>query len=88
MSHLFKLLPSFYNYLTFFSLSTKIDMRKQISMCFLVWIKYILMKVKFDIDINNNELFKTIWKHKEFLFWKNSLIVIGSAHPHKAQIIG
>jgi hypothetical protein len=24
-----------------------------------------LIKIKFDIDINNNEFLKTIWKHKE-----------------------
>jgi hypothetical protein len=27
--------------------------------------KGILIKIKFYIDINNNELLKTIWKHKE-----------------------
>jgi len=38
--------------------------------------KCILIKIKFDIDVNNNELLKTIWKHKEKIKY---LIVIGSA---------
>jgi hypothetical protein len=29
----------------------------------------ILVQIKFDIDINNDELFKTIWKHKEFFYY-------------------
>jgi len=28
-------------------------------------IKCILIWIKFDIDINNDELLKTIWKHKK-----------------------
>jgi len=38
---------------------------------------------KFDIDRNNDESLKTIWKHKK----KKKLIVIGSAHQCKAQIV-
>jgi hypothetical protein len=41
------------------------DMKKQINMCFFMSMKYILIKIKFDIDINNNELYKTIWKHEK-----------------------
>ncbi len=39
-------------------------------MYFHVHVKCILIKIKFDIDINNNEPFKTIWKHKE----KNNIV--------------
>jgi hypothetical protein len=35
---------------------------------------FILIQIKFDIDINNDELLKTIWKHK-----KKNLILSGSA---------
>jgi hypothetical protein len=27
--------------------------------------KFILIQIKLNIDTNNNELFKTIWKHKK-----------------------
>jgi hypothetical protein len=37
-------------------------------MCLFMSIISILIQIKFDIDINNDELLKTIWKHKEFLF--------------------
>jgi hypothetical protein len=39
------------------------DMKKYI--CFFMSIKCILIWIKFDIDINNDELLKTIWKHKK-----------------------
>jgi hypothetical protein len=42
-----------------------------------------LIKIKFDIHINNNELLKTIWKHKEKI---NKLVVTGSVQQHEAQI--
>jgi hypothetical protein len=38
--------------------------------------KYILLQIKLDIDINNDELLKTIQKHKGK---KKKLIVINSA---------
>jgi hypothetical protein len=31
-------------------------------------ITFILIQIKFDIDINNDELLETIWKHKNFFF--------------------
>jgi hypothetical protein len=37
---------------------------------------FILIQMKFDIDINNNELLKNIWKHKKS---EKKLIVISSA---------
>jgi hypothetical protein len=43
--------------------------------------KFILIKIKFEIDINNDELLKTTWKH-----YKKKLIVIGSMQQHGAQI--
>jgi hypothetical protein len=36
---------------------------------------FILIQTKFDIDINNDELLKTIWKRKK----KKKLNIIGSA---------
>jgi hypothetical protein len=33
-------------------------MKKQINMCLFMSLKCILIKIKFDIDINNNELLK------------------------------
>jgi hypothetical protein len=40
--------------------------------------KCILILIKFDIDINNDELLKTIWKHKGKKRW-SSLVVHKSA---------
>jgi hypothetical protein len=45
---------------------------------------FILIWIKFDIDINNDELLEIIW---ESFFLKNKLIVIGSAQQCKAQMI-
>jgi hypothetical protein len=41
-----------------------IDMKRQISMCLFMSMIFILIQIKFDIDINNDEILKTIWKHK------------------------
>jgi len=37
-------------------------MRKQINMYLFIFMKYILIKIKFEIDINNNELLKNHMK--------------------------
>jgi hypothetical protein len=60
----------------FFSLSTNMDMKKQINMCLFMSMKCILIYIKFDIDINNNEILKTIWKHKIKI---KSLIITNNA---------
>jgi len=36
---------------------------------------FILIQIKFDIDINNDELLKTVWKHKG----EKKMIFCGSA---------
>jgi len=48
---------------------------------------FILIQIKFDIDINNDELLKTIWKHKKIkikwlslLMWSPSIIDIPFEH--------
>jgi hypothetical protein len=38
------------------------DMRKQINMYLFIFMKCILIKIKFEIDINNNELLKNHMK--------------------------
>jgi hypothetical protein len=46
-------------------------------------IKCILIQIKFDIDINNDELLKTTWKQKK----KNeNLMVTGNAQQRSTQI--
>jgi hypothetical protein len=44
-----------------FSLPTNMDMKRQINMCFFKSMIFILIQIKFDIDINNDKLMKTIW---------------------------
>jgi hypothetical protein len=47
----------------FFSLVTNMDMKRQINMCLFMFIMiFKLIQIEFDIDINNDELFKPIWK--------------------------
>jgi hypothetical protein len=38
-------------------------MKKQINMCIFMSMIFILMKIKFDIHINNDELLIIIWEH-------------------------
>jgi hypothetical protein len=52
-----------------FSLSTNMDMKKQINICLSMSMKCILIKIKFDIDINKNKLSKIIWKHKNIYIY-------------------
>jgi hypothetical protein len=51
------------------------NMKKQINMCLLMFMKCILIDIKFNIDQNNDELLKTICKHKKNLKSQLSLIV-------------
>jgi hypothetical protein len=41
------------------------DMKKQINMCLFMSMKFILIQIKFDIDLNKDELLETIYKHKK-----------------------
>jgi len=36
------------------------DIKRQINMCLFMSMKFILIQIKFDININNDELLKTI----------------------------
>ncbi len=45
--------------------------------------KCILIKIKFDIDINNDELLKTISKQKKK---KKKLIIVGGAQNTKVKL--
>jgi hypothetical protein len=38
------------------------DMKRQINMCLFMSMIFILIEIKFDIDINNDELLITIWE--------------------------
>jgi hypothetical protein len=40
-------------------------MKRQINMCFLKSMIFILIEIKFDIDINNDELLIIIWEHNK-----------------------
>jgi hypothetical protein len=40
--------------------ATNMDMKKQINMCIFMSTILILIQIKFDIDINNDELLETI----------------------------
>jgi len=41
------------------------DIKRQINMCLFMSMIFILIEVKFDIDINNDELLIVIWKHNK-----------------------
>jgi hypothetical protein len=53
------IVPSFYNYLIFFPCPPT-WIRKNKLMCLFMSMKYILIKIKIDIDINNDKSLKTI----------------------------
>jgi hypothetical protein len=55
-----------YNYLILFSLPTNMDMNMKDKLtCAFSCPLFILIQISFDIDINTDELLKTIWKHKK-----------------------
>jgi hypothetical protein len=41
------------------------DMERQINMCLFMSMIFILIEIKFDIDINNDELLIIIWEHNK-----------------------
>jgi hypothetical protein len=51
------------------------NMKKHINMCLFMSIEFILNQIKFDIDIINDELLTTIWKHKGKKNCQSSLVV-------------
>jgi hypothetical protein len=70
MNFLNNTLTFFNKYLHFittslFSLSTNIDIKEQINICLFMPMECILNYIKFDIDTNNDELVKTMRKHKK-----------------------
>jgi hypothetical protein len=87
----FSLISIFYacNYFTLFliifsflfSLPTNMNMKRQIKMCFFTSMIFILVKIKLDMNINNNEPLKTIWKQKKKKKCWWLLIVRSNAKP-------
>jgi hypothetical protein len=45
---------------------------------------FLLIQIKFDIDVNNDELLETIWKHEKKR--KYSMIFTNSVQKHEAQV--
>jgi hypothetical protein len=41
------------------------DMKRQINMCLFMSMIFILIEIKFDIDINNDELLVIMWEHNK-----------------------
>jgi hypothetical protein len=64
-----------HNYLTCFSYSLTWIWKRKLT-CPFMCMSFILIQIKFDIDINNDELLKTIWKHNFKKSW--SLVVVHS----------
>jgi hypothetical protein len=58
------------------------DMEKQINMC--LFMSMILIQDKFDIEINNDGVMKTIWKHKEEK--KKLIIIVDNEQQCKAWV--
>jgi hypothetical protein len=53
------------------------DMKKQINMCLFIFMRFLLIEIKFEVDINNDELLETISEDKE----KRELIITNSVKP-------
>jgi hypothetical protein len=60
-----------YNYFISFLIHHQHDMKSQINMCIFMFMIFILIEIKFDIDIHNDELLIIIWEHikKENCEW-------------------
>jgi hypothetical protein len=41
------------------------DMKRQINMCLFMSVIFILIEIKFDVDIYNDELLIIIWEHNK-----------------------
>ncbi len=48
--------------------------------------KFILIQIKFDIDINNDELLKSIWKRQEKKSWLSLLVHSSNSKPKFCQV--
>jgi len=55
------------------------DMNRKINVCFFMSMIFILIQIKFEIDINNDELLETIQKHKKNKLSQLSLIMHSNA---------
>jgi hypothetical protein len=60
------------------------DMKKQIKMCVFISMIFILIITKFDVDINNDELFIVIQEHNKKK--KSSLVVCSTLKPNFISI--
>jgi hypothetical protein len=67
----------------YFEDAPKVDMKRQINMCPLMPMVFILIQIKFDIDTNSDELLETIRKHKKE---RKKLIITSSVRQQGAQI--
>ncbi len=45
--------------------STLVDMKRQINMYFSMFMIFILIRIKFKFEINNDELLIIVWKHNK-----------------------
>jgi hypothetical protein len=53
------------------NLPSNIDMKRKINMCFLKSMIFILIEIKIDIDVNNDELLIIIWeRNKEEIYYR------------------
>jgi hypothetical protein len=52
------------------------DMKRQMKMCFFISMMFILIHMKFEIHISNDELLEIIWKHKKWGGKKELIVVI------------
>jgi hypothetical protein len=61
-------------------------MKNQMKMCFFISMKFILIQIKFEIHISNDELLEIIWKHNKWGEKKVDhchLVLQSSAKPNK-----
>jgi hypothetical protein len=64
------------------------DMKRQINcLIFLMFTRFLLIQIKFDIDINNDKLWENIWEQKKREKINKIDCVTSSVQQHEAQVI-
>ncbi len=57
------------------------DMRRKINTCLFMSMVFTSIQIKFDIEINNDELLENIWEHKKSKKTWSSLVVRNNMEP-------
>ncbi len=78
--------PNYLHPYNYFSLPTNMDMKRKINVCFFMSMIFILIQIKFEIDINNDELLENVQKHKKIKLSWSLLVMHSFAKPKFVKV--